>query len=181
MDDLEDIEQLVLERREPELRKLIERLRAEIKQRQQLLREAEQLLFRTTNEIKLLERIDVPTTQTAPALRPTTEPAKKPDYALEKKREERSPLEEELRHVEMRPKSLSEIYTQLKQEAKNAYEARPYERNDKLYELMTELDEKKRAIEEGTYKPDEKAKHLLSAAEELVQSMYKGTAREQYK
>ncbi len=154
-----------------ELKNLIRNLKVEIEEKEDLLRDAENLLIDTEEEVKVISKIAVDKEIIESVKIPTLE-----QTTAETFQELGLPQEPE----QLAKAPIADLYGAVKTlyasqtpaaEAGLTYEERERQRLN-LYALNHALDEKREQIRKGEYKPTEKAAHLLTATEELINKMY---------
>lgn len=177
MADFSWLENLAPERKEEELKKHIEALRKEIKEKEQEILDAEELLEKAQDEVRVLESITVPEAKpiSAEFVEVRTAPKRKAE-PLEKMLDE-AVVDERHRVDELAQQPMQQIYQSIREiyseqaAGQNTYNQQKDE--ERLYLLQRAIDRKKEDIESGEYKPTEKAEHLMTAAEAMVKKMYK--------
>jgi len=188
--DFEQIKQLVPERRVKELQRLIEKLKKDIEDKQDYIKESERLLALADEEARILEQMQIPETKPAPKKTAKieeriTELTELTEEKEEKRitREEQIELEkllatapprspEVLKEVARIP--VEELYGELHRIYNRQKETGVETREDRelVYAIRKGFEIKR---EEG-YKPAEKKKHMMTAAEQMAQDMYESTS-----
>ncbi len=194
--DFEQFKELTSERRVKELQKLIDKLKSDIKEKEEDIKQAEHLLAIADEEARLLEQVEVPETKPAPRKKPVKVEAleeraeekeekrltREEQFALERLLATAPPRSDELFHrVAHLP---SDVLYSTAKEIYNRQRATGIETaqdREAIYAIRKGLEIKKEDAEEGQYRPSAKAKHLLSAAENMTESMYKGAGEGWYR
>lgn len=168
--DFASIEKLSPDKRLQTLKKLIEELQQELRERQAQIETAIAMLKTTEKEVELIEKVEVPKVKEV-KIEELFKPA---EGGLEEKaRAMEFDLRREIRETSQRP--IEEIYRELKtiyqQQQKTGVETE--EQRIEVYINRKALEEKRQAIRKGEYSPTEKAEILFTATEELIKRMYK--------
>jgi len=173
MADFKWLENLPPERKEEELKKHINQLRREIKSKEEEINEAEGLLARAQEDVRVLESIEVPKAKPISSDFVEMRTAPKTKEPLEEMLDE-AVVEERHRVEEMAQMPMQQIYQSIKEiYNEQAVQKEVYKKQEELYLLQRAIDKKKEDIDKGEYSPTEKAEHLMSASERMVKSMYK--------
>lgn len=191
--DFENLKKLVPEQRVQELKKLINKLREEVEEKERDIQQAEQLLTLAHEEHQALRKIrrderkttleekTQPEEQTG-TLEETAAEAPRIDTELEQLLQTRPPTGDDLWYRQIAQQPIQDMYQELRtiynREAATGIETDAD--RERIYKLRRGIEAKKHDIETGEYKASAKAKHLLTAAEEMAENMYKGTAQESY-
>ncbi len=189
--DFEQFKELTPERRIKELQKLVDKLKEDIKEKEDDIKQAEHLLALADEESRLLEQVEVPETKPAKARKKEALEEKAEEKPERLAKEEKTELEkllatapprEELVHrVAHMPSdalysAAKEIYDRQKTTGLETAQDR-----EMIYAIRKGLEIKKEDMQEGQYRPATKAKHLLNAAESMTESMYKGAGEGWYR
>ncbi|GEM_PF-2303566 len=185
--DFDQIKQLVPERRVKELQALIERLKKEVEEKQDEMKESERLLALADEEARILEQMQIPETKPAPKKAAKIE--ERITELTEEKEEKRITKEEQLelekllatapprspevlKEVAMRP--VEELYGELHRIYDRQKETGIETKEDRelVYAIRKGFEIKR---EEG-YQPAGKKKHMMTAAEQMAQDMYNTTS-----